>query len=134
MPVKANIDKKLLVDTARKAREMAYAPYSKYKVGAALLASDGTIFTGCNVENATYPATICAERVAVTKAISEGHHEFSAVAVVTANGGTPCGICRQVLSEFAPQMVVIVANPQQITAEYTLDQLLPDSFGPHHLD
>ncbi len=80
-----------------------------------------------------YPATICAERAAVTKAISEGRSEFSAVAVVTSNGGTPCGICRQVLSEFSPEMVVIIADAQRITAEYTLDELLPHSFGPHHL-
>ena len=133
MPAKTPIDRDKLVQAAREVRERAYAPYSNYKVGAALLAADGAIFTGCNVENATYPATICAERAAVTKAISEGRSEFSAVAVVTGNGGTPCGICRQVLSEFSPEMVVIIADAQRITAEYTLAELLPDSFGPHHL-
>jgi len=126
-------DRDALVQAARNARQMAYAPYSKYKVGAALLTADGTIITGCNVENAAYPATICAERAAVTKAISEGHRKFVALAVVTRNGGSPCGICRQVMCEFAPHMSVILATPARIVAEYTLDDLLPVYFGPDHL-
>jgi len=129
----ASIDRNALVQAARKVRELAYAPYSKYKVGAALLAEDGTVFTGCNVENAVYPAGICAERVAVTKAISEGHQKFVAIAVATKDGGSPCGICRQVMSEFAPHMPVILASPEAITAEFTLDQLLPERFGPGNL-
>src|SRR5689334_4940651 len=91
---------------------MAYAPYSNYLVGAALLAADGKIYTGCNVENAAYPSTICAERVAVTKAVSEGSRSFTAIVVVTANGGFPCGTCRQVMNEFAPDAQVIVADAQ----------------------
>ncbi len=126
-------DREALVEAARTVRKLAYAPYSNYQVGAALLAADGTIFTGCNVENATYPAGICAERVAVTKAVSEGRREFVAVAVVTKDGGSPCGICRQVMSEFAPEMPVILADPEKIVGEFTLDQLLPERFGPHNL-
>ena len=129
----APFDRDALVQAARQARDMAYAPYSKYKVGAALLTKDGTIVSGCNVENAAYPATICAERTAVTKAVSEGHREFVAIAIVTGNGGSPCGICRQVMSEFAPHMPVILATPKKIVAEYTLDELLPRHFGPEHL-
>jgi cytidine deaminase len=120
-----------LVDAAIRARQRAYAPYSNYHVGAALLGESGIIYTGCNVENASYGATICAERTAVVKAVSEGEYTFKAVAVVTANGGTPCGICRQVLSEFAPEMWVIIADPEgRIHREYTLSALLPDCFGP----
>jgi cytidine deaminase len=130
---KAEIDREALAQAARDARQHAYAPYSKYKVGAALLAEDGTVFTGCNVENAVLPATICAERVAITSAISAGERRFAAIAVATADGGTPCGICRQVMREFAPHLIVIVCDARRITAEYTLDQLLPDSFGPEHL-
>ncbi len=130
---KKSIDREKLVEAARQARVQAYAPYSYYPVGAALLVSSGEIFTGCNVENAAYPACICAERVAVTKAVSEGRRDFVAIAVVTSNGGTPCGVCRQVLNEFSPDMLVIVAGPEQIIAEYTLVDLLPDGFGPHHL-
>ncbi len=126
-------DREALVQSARQARQMAYAPYSHYQVGAALLAADGTVYTGCNVENATYPAGICAERVAVTKAVSEGRRQFTAVAVVTRDGGTPCGICRQVMSEFAPDMPVILADDEKIVAEFTLDHLLPERFGPHNL-
>jgi cytidine deaminase len=135
MPSKKKpIDRDKLVEAARQARLQAYAPYSSYQVGAALLTSSGTIFTGCNVENAAYPACICAERVAATKAVSAGERAFAAIAVVTSNGGTPCGICRQVLNEFSPDMLVIVADPEQIIAQYVLVDLLPDGFGPHHLE
>jgi cytidine deaminase len=130
---KKNIDREKLVKAARQARLQAYAPYSHYQVGAALLTSSGAIFTGCNVENAAYPACICAERVAVTKSVSEGERNFVAIAVVTSNGGTPCGVCRQVLNEFSPDMLVIVADPEQIIAEYTVVDLLPEGFGPQHL-
>jgi cytidine deaminase len=127
------IDHDALVEAARQARERAYAPYSKYRVGAALLVQDGSIITGCNVENAAYPACICAERVAITKAISEGKREFIAIAVVTANGGTPCGVCRQVMAEFAPLMQVIIADEHRIVAEYPVNELIPHYFGPEDL-
>jgi cytidine deaminase len=127
------INRDALVETARKARERAYVPYSKYKVGAALLTQDGSIITGCNVENAAYPACICAERVAITKAISEGKREFVAIAVVTANGGTPCGVCRQVMAEFAPSMLVIIADETGIVAECSVSDLIPHYFGAEDL-
>lgn len=123
-----------LVEAAREAREKAYAPYSHYSVGAALLANDGTVYTGCNIENAAYPATVCAERVALFKAVSEGVKDFKSIAIVTRNGGSPCGICRQALNEFAPNLKVILADMDRITAEYTLDELLPAGFSPQHLD
>lgn len=131
---KKTIDREKLVKAARQARLQAYAPYSHYQVGAALLTDSGAIFTGCNIENAAYSACICAERVAVTKSVSEGEHRFVAIAVVTSNGGTPCGICRQVLNEFSPDMLIIVAGPEQIVAEYALVDLLPHGFGPQHLE
>lgn len=127
------IDREALVVAARKARQRAYAPYSRYQVGAALLTEDGAIFTGCNVENASYPASICAERVAITKAVSEGHRLFHAIAIVTSNGAAPCGICRQVMNEFAPTMLVILADEEHIIGEYTVAALLPKGFGPGHL-
>ena len=122
-----------LVRAARAVREKAYAPYSNYKVGAALLTEDGSIFTGCNVENASYPAGICAERAAVAKAVSEGHRQFVAIAVATINGGVPCGICRQVMNEFAPDLLVILADETGIASEATLRELLPRAFGPNDL-
>jgi len=122
-----------LVRAARVVREKAYAPYSNYKVGAALLAEDGSIFTGCNVENASYPAGICAERAAVAKAVSEGNRQFVAIAVATINGGVPCGICRQVMNEFAPDLLVILADETGIASEATLRELLPRAFGPNDL-
>ena len=94
-----------LLKQANEVRQFAYAPYSKYPVGAALLTSSGKIYTGVNIENAAFPDGICAERVAVFKAVSEGEKTFTAVAVVTPNGGTPCGSCRQVLAEFSRDMV-----------------------------
>jgi len=127
------MDDQELVQRAQAARENAYAPYSHYKVGAALLATSGQVFTGCNVENAVYPLCTCAERTAVVKAVSEGHREFVAIAIATRNGGSPCGSCRQVLREFAPHLRVLLLNEAGITREYALDQLLPDSFGPESL-
>src|SRR5438132_129534 len=113
-------------------RERAYAPYSKYQVGAALLGQSGRIYTGCNVENAAYPECICAERSAVVKAISEGERRFSAVAVATQDGrGTPCGACRQVLAEFATDAdieVLLVDPAGNITDETTVWALLPRAF------
>jgi cytidine deaminase len=127
------VDQIGLAQVARAARERAYAPYSGYKVGAALLGKDGTVYTGCNVENAAYPSTICAERVAVTKAISEGEREFVAIAIATSNAGSPCGTCRQVMFEFAPEMAVLLVDDTSIAAEYRLSDLLPFGFGPRSL-
>lgn len=122
-----------LIDFAIKARRKAYAPYSHYKVGAALLGKSGKVYTGCNVENASYGHTICAERTAVVKAVSEGETEFEAIAVVTKNSGSPCGACRQVLSEFAPSLIVYIADKDGEFRTTTLKDLLPDSFTPDHL-
>ncbi|MBQ9083925.1 MAG: cytidine deaminase [Clostridia bacterium] len=123
-----------LLNCAIQARERAYAPYSRYRVGAALLGADGTVYTGCNIENAAYPATVCAERTALFKAVSEGCRQFSALAVV---GGAeepdscayPCGVCRQVLSEFCPpEMPVYLLDGGHIV-KLTLGELLPHSFS-----
>ena len=123
-----------LIAAALQARQRAYAPYSKYRVGAALLADDGTIFTGCNVENASYGVTICAERTAVVKGVSEGRQRFSAIVIATANGGSPCGICRQTLFEFGPEMTVILIDETgAVGHEGPLNALLPLGFGPEHL-
>jgi cytidine deaminase len=119
-----------LIDLATKAREQAYAPYSNYAVGAALRGKSGRIYTGCNVENAVYSLTICAERNALFKAVSEGEREFGALAVVTANGGSPCGSCRQVLAEFGPALRVLIAMPGRLVAVQTVAELLPRAFGP----
>ncbi|GAB4572908.1 MAG: cytidine deaminase [Anaerolineae bacterium] len=129
-----NSTRQQLVDAALEARQMAYAPYSEYFVGAALLTEDGSLFTGCNVENASYGATICAERTAAVKAVSEGQRRFSAIAIATRDGGSPCGICRQVLYEFGPQMTVLMVNEHgQVTHEGPLHALLPLGFGPGNL-
>jgi cytidine deaminase len=103
-------DRHRLIAAAREVRQHAYVPFSHYQVGAALLAPDGKIYTGCNVENSSFGATICAERTAVVKAVSEGERRFVAGAVVTRDGGSPCGICRQVMFEFAPDMTVILVD------------------------
>jgi cytidine deaminase len=127
-------DRQSLIDLAGEARKRAYAPYSNYPVGAALRTKSGRIFTGVNVENAAYPDGICAERVAVFKAVSEGERDFEAVAVVTDNGGTPCGSCRQVLAEFGLDTVVLIADRDgRLTEETTVGRLLPGAFQPHHL-
>ncbi|MBN1991866.1 MAG: cytidine deaminase [Anaerolineae bacterium] len=122
-----------LIEEALKAREYAYVPYSHYKVGAALLTADGKIYPGCNVENAAYGPSMCAERVAVFKAVSEGHKDFAAIAVVTINGGMPCGVCRQVLREFAPNLTVIIGDIEGNYKVFTFSDLLPHSFGPENL-
>jgi cytidine deaminase len=123
-----------LIALAKQARKKAYTPYSHYKVGAALLGKSGKVYTGCNVENASYGHTVCAERTAVLKAVSEGEIEFEAIAVVTKNGGSPCGACRQVLSEFAPKLTVYIADKNGEYRTTTLNKLLPDSFTPAHLE
>ena len=126
-------DREELVQQAMTARERAYAPFSNYKVGAALLGKSGRIYTGCNVENASYPLTICAERVAVVKAISEGERAFIALAVATENGGSPCGSCRQVLREFGRDIAVLIADATGAYRETTVAELLPDSFSVEDL-
>jgi cytidine deaminase len=123
-----------LVAQAREARQRAYAPYSGYTVGAALLTKSGRIYTGCNVENAVYPLCTCAERVAVVKAVSEGEKEFKALAVATENGGAPCGSCRQTLREFGEEIVVLIADATGAFRETTVAELLPDSFGANDLN
>lgn len=123
-----------LIQAAIQARRWAYAPYSNYRVGAALLTASGRIYDGVNVENAAFPITICAERVAVFKAVSEGERRFSAIAVVTSNGGSPCGSCRQALAEFGLDTVVIIADDQgRIVRQTTVAELLPEAFGPADL-
>lgn len=123
-----------LVRQALEARRHAYAPYSRYAVGAALLAESGKVYTGANVENAAYPTSMCAERSAVFHAVSQGERRFRAIAVVTANGGSPCGACRQVLAEFGLETAVLVADGEgRILRECTVADLLPDSFGPDDL-
>lgn len=123
-----------MVEAAIAVTEYAYIPYSHYPVGAALRAADGTIYTGCNVENAAYPATICAERTALVKAVSEGQRQFDTLVVVTKNAGSPCGTCRQMLYEFAPHLRVILADMDgHIASDTTLSALLPDGFGPDRL-
>jgi cytidine deaminase len=123
-----------LIETAIQARHWAYAPYSNYAVGAALLTTSGKIYDGVNVENAAYPTTICAERVAVFKAVSEGERQFAAIVVVTSNGGTPCGSCRQVLSEFGTDTIVLVADEKgHLLQETTVAELLPGAFSPKDL-
>jgi cytidine deaminase len=132
-PPKTAIDRDTLVEAARRARELAYAPYSNYRVGAAVLTGDGSVYTGCNVENAVYPASICAERVAITKAISEGQRDLLAIAVITSSGGFPCGICRQVMFEFAPEMRVFIGDTENVLSECSVSDLLPDGFDSKHL-
>jgi cytidine deaminase len=122
-----------LVRRAIAARRLAYVPYSSFPVGAALLTRSGKIYTGCNVENASYGLTVCAERVAIWKAVSEGETEFAAVAVATNIGGSPCGACRQVLAEFAPAMPVLIADLDGKIVTMSVAELLPMAFTPQHL-
>jgi cytidine deaminase len=127
-------DKQALIDLANTARQRAYAPYSNYPVGASLRTKTGRIYTGVNVENAAYPQTICAERVAIFKAVSEGEKEFEVITVVTDNGGSPCGGCRQVMAEFGLDTIVLMADRNgKIVKETTVKELLPDAFTPNHL-
>lgn len=125
-----------LVVAAREARERAVATYSGFRVGAALEAADGTIITGCNIENASYGLTICAERVAMFKALSEGYRTFVRIAVVadTEAPTSPCGACRQILWEFGPDLVVVLANLSAITATHRMADLLPHAFSGKLLD
>ena len=127
-------ERKYLIDLANEARRRAYAPYSNYHVGAALRTKSGRVFTGVNVENAAYPHTMCAERIAAFKAISEGEREFDVIAVVTDNGGSPCGGCRQVLAEFGLDTIVLIADGKgNLIKEMAIKELLPEAFTPNHL-
>ena len=122
-----------LVRYALDARQRAYAPYSHYLVGAAVLTATGAVILGCNVENASYPATICAERVALTAAVAQGHRDFVAIAVASQNGGTPCGICRQVMAELGLAMTVYISDAVGNFTMTTVTTLLPCAFGPDNL-
>ncbi|MEW6084938.1 MAG: cytidine deaminase [Chloroflexota bacterium] len=128
-------EKQSLIDLASAARERAYAPYSNYPVGAALRTKTGKIYTGVNVENAAYPQTMCAERVAIFKAVSEGEREFEVIVVATDNGGSPCGGCRQVMAEFGLDTVVLLADGKgNLVKETTVKELLPEAFTPEKLN
>jgi cytidine deaminase len=132
--MKVEMMEKKLIQSAIDIRARAYAPYSDYPVGAALLVESGKIFTGVNVENAAYPVTMCAERVAVFKAVSAGEKNFKMIAVVTNNGGSPCGSCRQVLAEFGLDTVVLIADHEgNLVNRTTVSDLLPDAFTPQDL-
>lgn len=123
-----------LIDTARNARGWAYTPYSHYAVGAALLTEGGRIYDGVNIENAAYPTGICAERVAIFKAVSEGERDFNTIVVMTDNGGTPCGSCRQVMAEFGlSTRVLIVDTTGKVHMDTTVEGLLPKAFRPEDL-
>ena len=123
-------DYSALIDAALKARQNAYAPYSKFLVGAALLTSDGTVFTGCNVENSSYGLCICAERTAICKAVSEGHQEFEAIVVAATPFASPCGACRQFLAEFGTDISVIGVDADDVgnTKTWTVEELIPETF------
>lgn len=130
-----------LIKAAIDMRKRSYAPYSRFRVGAAILTSDGQIFAGCNIENSAFGPSICAERCAVSKAVSEGHKDFEAIAIAggASAGGLqycpPCGVCRQVLSEFSgSDLTVILAKSETDYKTYTLGELLPLSFGADNLD
>ena len=133
--------KQTLIEKAKEMVENAYAPYSSFKVGAALLCSDGSIYTGCNIENASFSPTVCAERVAIFKAISDGKRDFTAIAVCGGKNGVlsekfcfPCGVCRQVMSEFCKGDFKIYALSENDVKEYTLSDILPYGFGIENLE
>ena len=126
-----------LVDKAIAMLNHSYVPYSKFPVGAALECADGTVFTGCNVENAAYGSTICAERTALVKAVSEGHRDDLTRIAVVGNSTEPCwpcGACRQMLYEFAPDLTVLVARKDHSFGKLSLEELLPHGFGPKSMD
>ncbi len=130
------MEKDKLMELAKEGREKAYVPYSKFKVGAALLTADGKVYKGCNIENSGYSMTNCAERTAMFKAVSEGEREFAAIAIVADTDGpcAPCGACRQVISEFcAPNMPVYLTNMKGDVQETTVAELLPGAFSPEDL-
>jgi cytidine deaminase len=133
--MRKSIPVKQLVARARDARERAHAPFSRFKVGAALVAHDGRVFTGCNVENATYGLTICAERVAIFKAVSEGADRFERIAVVTATEHLtpPCGACRQIIWEFCGDIPVVLSNLEGKTEQFQMSKLFPRPFDQSYL-
>ncbi len=120
-----------LIQTALEAQKNSYSPYSKYRVGAAVLCADGTVYSGCNIENASYPCGICAERTAVSKAVSEGKRKFKKIAVAGSSETvcTPCGMCRQFLYEFAPELEVLCSDSKKNYRKIKLRDLLPEGFG-----
>lgn len=124
-----------LIKIALQAREKSYSPYSKFKVGAAILTKSGEVFTGCNIESASFTPTICAERTALVKCISEGFYDLDKIAIVGSFDkiSYPCGVCRQFLREFASDLIVICAKNEDDYIECNLNQLLPNSFGPEDL-
>ncbi|MFN8411188.1 MAG: cytidine deaminase [Anaerolineales bacterium] len=127
-------ERQALIDLAAEARRRSYVPYSNYPVGAALRTKSGRLYTGVNIENAAYPQTMCAERVAIFKAVSEGETEFEVIAVVTNNGGSPCGGCRQVMAEFGLDTLVLIADGNGVLhKEMSVAELLPEAFTPKHL-
>lgn len=121
---------KELIDFAKKGMQNAYTPYSNFKVGAAVLVDDGTVFTGCNIENASYGATICAERTAMVKAVSEGYTHFKKIAIVSSGNffTYPCGICRQFMTEFMKDGIVVLEDKEEGIKEFSLEELLPNGF------
>jgi len=121
-------ESKLLVQAAKEAQKNAYAPFSKFKVGAALLTTNNKITLGCNIENASYGLTVCAERVAIFKAVSEGYKKFQAIAVVTSDGSYPCGACLQVMAEFAPNLTIIASDGKKKTRIIKFKELMPKAF------
>jgi cytidine deaminase len=124
-----------LRDAAIKAAQFSHSPYSKAKVGSALITEDGTLYSGCNIENASFGGTVCAERVAIWKAISEGHSLIKEIYIYTEEGWPPCGLCRQVLSEFGtPKTKVYVGDAKGGEKEYTFEELFPLAFTPDKLD
>ncbi|MCQ2471722.1 MAG: cytidine deaminase [Clostridia bacterium] len=134
------MDYKKLCEMAIDAMKKSYSPYSGYKVGAALLCKNGKIFTGCNIENAAYSPSVCAERTAIFKAVSEGEKDFAVIAVAGGKDGEiqgafpPCGVCRQVMAEFCKEdFVILVATGEESFKEYTLKELLPEAFGPAYI-
>jgi cytidine deaminase len=130
------IDEQRIVDAAFEASKKAYCPYSNFPVGAAVLTDEGQIFTGCNIENAAWTPSICSERVAVSKAVSEGFRSFKAIALICASrpGGWSCGLCRQFMSEFGLEIMVLnMVSEDKSVLKKTLRELLPDSFGPFSL-
>ncbi len=127
-------ERRLLIGMAQEARRRAYAPYSNFPVGAVLRTRSGRLFTGCNVENAAYPSSICAERTAIFKAVSEGEKDFDVIVVVSSGAGTPCGSCRQVMAEFGLDTLVLVADEEgRLSLETTVAGLLPEAFTPEKL-
>lgn len=133
------INFRFLMEQAQKARENSYAPYSHFRVGAALLSKSGKIYLGCNIENAAYSATVCAERTAIFKAVSEGERDFEAIAIAGGREGetselcAPCGVCRQVIAEFCPKDFKIILGNNNKFEVYTLDMLLPLTFTSENL-